>query len=271
MFNDIDDTLREFLNSEIPISKSEIDISFDRPTRDWSGRLSKPTLNLFLYDIRERKELRDDVPMVSRNDNGQAVRQTPPRRIDLSYLVTVWIKETEDEHRILARVMTCFYRHNKIDLKYVQGDLKSSSYPVLCRLVPPEEAINTIDLWSVLDNDYHAPLVWAVTTPLDVFKSTTGPLVVTKKIGVGAPQESWRESLIQVGGKVHSKGNREQGVANVRIMISGTGFEAVTDKNGRFSFSGAPEGHYLWKILTADGIENEKEMQIPSDNYDIDL
>jgi hypothetical protein len=43
MFNDIDDTLREFLNGEIPISKSEIEISFDRPTRDWSGRLSRPT------------------------------------------------------------------------------------------------------------------------------------------------------------------------------------------------------------------------------------
>jgi hypothetical protein len=94
--------LRELLNSEIPISKSEIEISFDRPTRDWSGRLSRPTLNLFLFDIRERKDLRDDVPVVSQNENGMAVRQTPPRRIDLTYLVTVWIKEIEDEHRILA-------------------------------------------------------------------------------------------------------------------------------------------------------------------------
>jgi hypothetical protein len=271
MFNDIDDTLREFLNGEIPISKSEIEISFDRPTRDWSGRLSRPTLNLFLFDIRERKDLRDDLPIVSRNDNGMAVKQIPPRRIDLSYLVTVWIKETEDEHRILARVMACFYKYTKIDLKYAQGDLKSSTYPVLCRLVPPEEATNTVDLWSVLDNDFHAPLIWAITSPLDVFKPTTGPLVVTKKIGVGVPRGSWRESLIQVGGVVHPKGDRMKGIANVKVIISGTGFETVTDKNGQFSFSGAPEGHYLWKIQTVEGVEKEKEMQIPSDSYDIDL
>ena len=271
MFNEVDDTLRELLNSEIPISKSEIEISFDRPTREWSGRLSRPTLNLFLYDIRERKELRDDLPVISRNDNGMAVKQTPPRRIDLTYLLTVWIKETEDEHRILARAMACLYRHNKIDKKYLQGDLKMNSYPVLCRLVPPDETINIIDLWSVLDNDYHAPLMWAITTPLDVFKSITGPLVVTKKIGVGVTQEDWRESLIQVGGIVYPKGDRAQGIANVKIKLAGTGFETVTDQNGHFLFSGTPEGHYIWKIQTVDGLEKEKEMQIPSDNYDIDL
>ncbi|MDR3577368.1 MAG: Pvc16 family protein [Anaerolineaceae bacterium] len=271
MFNDVDDALREFLNSEIPISRSEIDISFDRPTRDWSGRLSRPTLNLFLYDIRERKDLRDDVPMVSRNENGLAVRQAPPRRIDLSYLVTVWIKETEDEHRILARVLACFFKYNKIDSKYLQGDLKSSGYPVLCRLINAEETTNTIDIWSVLDNDFHASLLWAVTAPLEVFKPTTGPLVVTKKIGVGALREGWRDSLIQVGGRVHTKSDTETGMANVKIVIAGTGFETVTDNNGYFSFSGTPEGHYLWRIRTADGVENEKEVQIPSDSYDIDL
>ncbi|HMD90645.1 MAG TPA: Pvc16 family protein [Anaerolineaceae bacterium] len=271
MFNDIDDSLRDFLNNVIPISKAEIDISFDRPTRDWSGRLSRPTLNLFLFDIRERKELRDDVPVVSRNDNGQAIKQVPPRRIDLRYLVTVWIKEAEDEHRILARVLTCFFKYNNIDLKYMQGDLKSNPYPILCRLIPPDETINTVDLWSVLDNDYHTPLVWAVTTPLDVFKPMAGPLVVTKKIGVGVPKETWKESITQVGGKVFFKGNREKGIANVKIVIAGTGYEAVTDKEGQYSFSGAPEGHQLFKIKTADGVESEKEMQIPSNSYDIDL
>ena len=39
---------------DVPIKKAEVEIAFDRPTRDWSSRLSKPTLNLFLFDVRER-------------------------------------------------------------------------------------------------------------------------------------------------------------------------------------------------------------------------
>ena len=54
MFQDVDGTLRAVLMADVPIKKAEVEIAFDRPTRDWSSRLSKPTLNLFLFDVRER-------------------------------------------------------------------------------------------------------------------------------------------------------------------------------------------------------------------------
>ena len=43
MFQDVDATLRALLLADVPIKKAEVDIAFDRPTRDWSSRLSKPT------------------------------------------------------------------------------------------------------------------------------------------------------------------------------------------------------------------------------------
>src|SRR3972149_11967002 len=105
MFQDVDETLREVLAADVPIRKPEVDIAFERPTRQWASRLSRPTLNLFLYQIREREELRDDAPLISRDENGNAVKRKPPRRMDLAYLVTAWTQEAADEHRILARVL----------------------------------------------------------------------------------------------------------------------------------------------------------------------
>ena len=97
MFQDVDATLRAVLIADVPIKKTEVEIAFDRPNRDWSSRLSRPTLNLFLFDIRERAEMKDDVPIVTRDGNGRAVRQRPPRRLDLSYLVSAWTTEPDDE------------------------------------------------------------------------------------------------------------------------------------------------------------------------------
>jgi hypothetical protein len=44
---DLDEVLRELLTREIDIKDNEVDITFDQPKREWSARLSKPTLNLF--------------------------------------------------------------------------------------------------------------------------------------------------------------------------------------------------------------------------------
>ena len=35
------------------VNGSGVDLDFEAPTKDWSGKLSKPTINVFLYDIRE--------------------------------------------------------------------------------------------------------------------------------------------------------------------------------------------------------------------------
>src|SRR5512134_308660 len=110
MFQDVDETLRAVLVADVPIKRNEVDLSFDRPTRDWSSRLTRPTLNAFLYDIKERLDLKDEVDIITRDGNGRAVRQRPPRRLDLIYLLSAWTTEPDDEHRILARVLASMYR-----------------------------------------------------------------------------------------------------------------------------------------------------------------
>ena len=58
MITDLDKTLKQLLIKEMPIENNEVDIKFDLPKREWAAKLSRSTLNLYLYDIQENTELR---------------------------------------------------------------------------------------------------------------------------------------------------------------------------------------------------------------------
>jgi hypothetical protein len=271
MFQDVDATLRALLMADVPIKKAEVEIAFDRPTRDWSSRLSKPTLNLFLFDVRERADLKDDVPIVTRDGNGRAVKQRPPRRLDLSYLVSAWTTESDDEHRILARVLASMYRQEMISTDLLQGDLKAATLPVMARVPPPDDVYKPHDLWGALSNDLHASLTWIWTVPLDVFKVEVGPLVRTAEIRVRPTGEPLDVNLVKVGGMVRRKGDRLAGVAGARVEVLGTALRVETGDDGRFNFDNVPAGEYKWRIEPPSGKARELKVVVPSPDYDIEV
>ena len=61
MLADLDETLRVLLKRELARHGVDgVEVAFDAPARDWSSQLSGPTVNLFLYDLRESHEFRHD-------------------------------------------------------------------------------------------------------------------------------------------------------------------------------------------------------------------
>src|SRR4051794_6341633 len=57
MLADVDETLRSLLKRELERHGFDgVEIAFDAPAREWSGQLSSPTVNLFLYALRESQE-----------------------------------------------------------------------------------------------------------------------------------------------------------------------------------------------------------------------
>ena len=271
MFNDVDETLKLYLTAELPIQAGEVDISFERPTREWSGRLSKPTLNCFLYDIRERAGFVDETPAVSYGPNGTVRRQRPPRRIDLSYMITAWTREPEDEHRILGRTLAAMHRVGEIPREQFQGALVNSKYPVYARIAPAEHVAKPADMWGVLDNELRTSLVWILTTPLEAFGPVEGPLVRTREIAVGRSDEDWRESFIQIAGTAHLKGDPEAAVEGVRVSVAGTAHSAVTTPDGRYRFASVPPGDHVLHFETADGKTGQLAISVPGPSYDIEL
>ncbi|MGE0598874.1 MAG: Pvc16 family protein [Dehalococcoidia bacterium] len=271
MFNDVDDTLKQFFTAEIPIAGGEMDVSFERPTREWSGRLSRPTLNLFLYDIRERTGFRDDTPEMKYEAGGRFRRQRPPRRIDLSYMVTAWAREADDEHRILSRTLAAMFRAGEIDPRFFQGELVNSDYPLLARIVPSDHVAKPADMWGVLDNELRTSLVWVVTAPLDAFTPSEGPLVRTRELRVGDASQDWRETFVQIAGTARKKGSPNEALPGVRVSVEGTALRAVTGPDGRFSFPGIAPGEHVIRYESEDGSTGSQAISVPGADYDIEL
>jgi len=75
---DVDEVLRKLLMREIEIKGNQVDIQFDQPKREWSSRLSKPTLNLYLFDLRENLRLRpkDDLGAVMNSSINEVLSRT---------------------------------------------------------------------------------------------------------------------------------------------------------------------------------------------------
>src|SRR3954465_15092758 len=107
MIDDLDRTLEELLKHALPARLVEsVSISFAAPDSQFPpAAVTLPAINLFLYDVRENRDLRSAEWMIERRENGTATRQRPPVRVDCSYLVTAWPSEaapnaSQDEHRL---------------------------------------------------------------------------------------------------------------------------------------------------------------------------
>src|ERR671914_1977440 len=88
MLADLDESLRGLLKGELERHGFEgIEIAFDAPTREWSGQLSSPAVNLFLYDLRESEEHRES-GWTRRRGGGRVIARPPPVGLEISYAIT---------------------------------------------------------------------------------------------------------------------------------------------------------------------------------------
>lgn len=182
MLDDLDKTLESVLRNRGGIG-SDIEIAFDQPNREWASRLSRPTLNMFTFDVRENQKLRQVDREVSRNGSSAKIT-IPPRRIDVAYLVTAWTRKIEDEHRLLWRALSTMKRFVYLAPEACEGSLRYSrvDIPLLVAETSPTMTTNLVDLWSVLDNQMHLGFTVMATLELDMAFEEETPLVLEATI-----------------------------------------------------------------------------------------
>lgn len=269
VFTDLDETIRQLLIQRIPIDPAEIDVSFEAPDREWSGRLSRPTVNCFLYDVRENHEFRETDWKVERK-NGSATRTKAPVRIDATYQVSAWARAPEDEHRLLWRVLAVLMRHAELPEDLLQGGLKDQDLPVPARVAQPEKAPkNPADLWQALDNRIRPSLTYVVTLALDPDVVFTAPLVLTRELRVREGDDA--SHAFEIGGRVRQRDDPHGGLAGALVQLRETGAEAHTDAEGRFIFARVPHGAITLVVRAAGRPEVTHLIQVPSPTYDIIL
>src|SRR5918994_3092813 len=111
---DLDEALRSLLRRELQRHGFEgVEVAFDAPSKEWSGKLTSPTVDLFLYDLREALE-RAEISPSERRGNGQAIVTPSPLRLELTYAVTAWTKAVEDEHRLLSQVLGILFSYRRL-------------------------------------------------------------------------------------------------------------------------------------------------------------
>src|SRR6184192_493589 len=154
MIQDVDESLRALVKRDA-LNGSKADVAFDAPTREWSSRRNTPTVDLYLYDIREDLEQREVMWEAVRGDSGFVTERRPPaRHYKLSYLVTAWTQRPEDEHRLLSAVLGCFVRHERLPADVLAGSLTHSELPVYMTIaLPPPTDRSLSDVWSALGGE----------------------------------------------------------------------------------------------------------------------
>lgn len=284
MFDDLDETIRQLLIAEMPVKNGEIELSFDQPKRQWSGRLSKPTLNLFLYDVRENAVLRqhqwERLPG-DRSDGAAQLKRTP-LRVDCTYMLTAWATVPEDEHRLLTRGLLALFRFPILPEDRLVGALRNPPFDIQTRLASHDKLTNPAEVWSSLDNEMRPSISYMVTLALDPWKEITSPVVVTRSLRTGQStnlprarrlQDQTREEMEFIGGKVTEGDGQGLPVAGIKVAVKGTGLLAKTDPEGRFLLGSLPPGKYTLVASPPEGKPKEKKIIIPEKegNYDIEI
>ena len=168
MIHEVDAALRQLINGEA-LAGSEVEVVFDAPTKDWAARRNAPTVNLYLYDIREDLRRRERGLINQYNEDGMVTaRHMPPRHVKLSYLLTAWTQRPEDEHRLLSLLLTCLLGHEALPAELLDGSLAALGLPVpLTVALPPPEDRAFADVWTALGGELKPSLDVVVSAPID--------------------------------------------------------------------------------------------------------
>jgi hypothetical protein len=273
VFADLDETIRQILIKGIPLDLSEVDVSFEAPDREWSGRLSRPTINCFLYDVRENLDLRaTDFEQMRNNGKGTATTKRFPARIDATYQVTIWARAPEDEHQLLWRTLVVLFRNPILPEEILQGALKNQMFPTPTKVIQPNQArANPAELWQSIDNRIRPALTYTVSVPLDPEISFTDGIVFTRRTRIfGEDRETPAAEGIQISGRVYTGKNKDRPVSDAVVTLKESGASVRTDADGRFAFR-IRAGKSRVSVVTPAGKEITRVLEVPSAEYDLQV
>lgn len=170
MLHVLDESIEAFLRATVPLAERDVDVSFAAPDRDWGARLNRPTVNLFLWDVRRNLQEQDAGIQVREDENGQKSKRLPLPRVDCRYLVTAWTREILDEHSLLGSVLQSLLLAPILSEEYLRSPfLELRPLPTMSVGMP--EGKDTADFWSALGGQLKPGLDLVVTTTVDATRA----------------------------------------------------------------------------------------------------
>ena len=253
------------------------DIVFDRP--DDQFKPGKPTIDVFLYDIRENLDLRLNEVTTTKVGN-QIISHPAALRLSCSYLVTAWATEGSDlalqEQRLLTEVLVVLSHYPIIPSVFLFGSLVGQDPPLPMVALHPDALKNLAEFWSSLGSRLKASLTVTVTISIPIFSDVADFAVKTEHLTIAHGEQPATETLLEVGGKVSN--SLLQGIAGAFVDIldassTPVASQQITDSNGQFVFSQVNAGNFQLRAVAVGFKPRVQPLTIPGlpNDYDIQL
>ena len=272
MIADLDTGLRDLLIAQLRRHGfDDVDVVFDTPTSEWASTLTRPTVNLFLCDLRKSQRPGQSGPDGGRNGN-RSVERSPALRVDCIFAVTTWSKAVADEHRLLSQVLGVLYAFPNLSGHLgSRFDVTAQRFEVLAT-VGEQRPEQRSDFWQSVGGVYKPALDYVVTLAVESGVTVErGPDVRSTSIRTALkdrPRDVVQE-LSNVGGLVLDADGEP--VADAWVALHELGKISTTGEDGRFRFSRVPTGSYDVRVRDADGREATVEVKVPAEPVDVVL
>jgi hypothetical protein len=264
MFDDLDATLKAMLSDgSAPADLRNADVAFDTPDKDYQP--SQATVNLFLHEVAENRNLRDEARVIERTGNTYTSR-LPSLRLDCTYLVTTWSVQTgglkaQEEHHLLGLALAWLSRFPVIDDRFLQGTLGTPAqpYPLPATVAQTNEGQPMGHFWTALGISPKPAFSLTVTITMDTsdevdqFAALQAVHFQTASLKFPA-----------LAGQVFDSALNP--VSGATVTVAETGAQQTSGADGRFAFGGVDFGSYTVTVQVSGQPEQQTEVAYAADS-----
>jgi len=183
MIHLVDEAMEAFLRSAVPLPDAAIDVSFDAPDRNWGATVNRPTINLFLFEVKRTDKLAQTGLMERTGENGQVERRPTAPIVELRYLATAWASESRDEHQLLGSLLRTVLGYKRVPKEHFPEGIAGLDFITLTLAGSADRKSG--DFWSALDGRLKPGLELELGVPVDAFVwAAAGPPTDSLTVGV---------------------------------------------------------------------------------------
>jgi hypothetical protein len=172
----VDESLELMLRTQVPFPAEAGDVSFDVPSSTWSNGLTRPTINLFLFDITRSAQPNRAVLQRTDEGTGKAQRRVPQPMIELNYMVSAWVGgDAVESHQLLGEIISRVAGLDQVPVEFLMAEQESS---IMLSFVE-DDRHRARDIWNGANNSLQAGFSMHCTVAADTFGWTPTPAAVT--------------------------------------------------------------------------------------------
>lgn len=206
MITDINDVIKNYLQDVLEHSTNDIDFSMLVPTKKFSESVVRKTVNIYLLDVKENLQQRQNEWDKKYTSDGKVENSAPPVMLDLYYVITCYADDNdiEKEHELFIDVLRGLYRFSSFFQEHLSSDFIEVASKMALELFPQKYIDEHLghQFWSAIDQNARPLISIKVTIPLDISYALSSTIVKVKEINY-----SLESKLYDIKGRVTTKLN----------------------------------------------------------------